>query len=126
MKCRDLIQQGMVWMVGDGKDISFWFDNWIERKCLCDLLYLDKDEISNPDIKVCDFIQNQNWNIGKFSQFINNQAIIQKIIGIPLPISSIKDTYCWGLSSTGAFTTKSATWLAHEHQFWEEPKWCFN
>jgi len=27
MNCRELIQQGMIWLVGDGKDISFWFDN---------------------------------------------------------------------------------------------------
>ena len=37
----------------------------------------------------------------------------------------MKDTFCWGLSSSGAFTTKSATWLAHEHHYWDEPKWHF-
>ena len=113
MNCRQLIQQGMIWSVGDGKDISFWFDNWIENHKLCDLLDLDRDAIPNPDYRVSDFIQNQNWNLGKLSQFINNQAIIQKIIGIPLPFTAMKDTFCWGLSSSGAFTMKSATWLAH-------------
>ena len=43
MNRRELIQQGMVWIVGDGKDISFWFDNWIGKNSLCDLLELDRD-----------------------------------------------------------------------------------
>jgi len=63
--------------------------------------------------------------LGKLSQFINNQAIIHKIIGILLPFTVMKDTYCWGFSSSGAFITKSATWLAHEHHYWDEPKWPF-
>ena len=60
MNCRELIQQGMIWLVEDGKDISFWFDNWIENHRLCDLLDLDRDAIPNPDCRVSDFIQNQN------------------------------------------------------------------
>ena len=125
MNCRELIQQGMVWIVGDGKDISFWFDNWIGRNSLCDLLGLDRDVIPNPESRVSDFIQNQNWNLGKLSQFINNQTIIHKIIGIPLHFTAMKDTYCWGLSSSCVFTMKSATWLAHDHHYWDEPKWHF-
>jgi len=41
MQCKELTRQGMVWNVGDGNDISFWYDNWIENRCLLDLLKLE-------------------------------------------------------------------------------------
>jgi len=125
VKCKDLIRQGIVWLVGDGRMISFWFDNWIENKSLCELLNMDKDEITNPDMNVCEFIQDQQWNVSKLAQYIGRGDIIQKIIGIPLSITAINDSYCWGLSSSGNFTTKTATWLAHDHPVIEEPVWRF-
>jgi len=36
-----------------------------------------------------------------------------KIKGIDIPFNDIDDSFCWGLSSLGEFTTKSATWLAY-------------
>ena len=125
MKCKELIRQGMIWIVGDGKMISYWFDNWFENKCLSDLLNLDPDEIINPDMKVCEFIQNQQWNVSKLDQYISRGDIIQKIIGVPLPITAISDSYCWGLSASGKFTAKSAIWLAHDHSVMEDPNGCF-
>ena len=56
VKCKELIRQGMVWNVGDGKSISFWFDNWIDKKCLRDLLNVDENEISNLATKVSEFM----------------------------------------------------------------------
>jgi len=76
MKCKELIRQGMIWNVEDGKDISFWFDNWIDKKCLRDLLNLYESEISYPTIKVYEFIQNKQWNVCKLSQTINNRSIV--------------------------------------------------
>ena len=94
MNCRELIQQGMISLVGDGKNILFRFDNWIENHNLCDLLDLERGAIPNPDSRVSDFLQNRNWDLGKLLQFINNQAIIYKIIGIMLPFTAMKDTFC--------------------------------
>ena len=59
LKCKELIGQGLVWSVGHGNDNSFWYDNWIENRCLRDLLNLDGDVISNPATEVCEFIQNK-------------------------------------------------------------------
>ena len=84
----------MIWIVGDGKMISYWFDNWFENKCLSDLLNLDHDETTNPDMKVCDFIQNQQWNVSKLAQYISRGDIIQKIVSVLFPIIVISDSYC--------------------------------
>jgi len=79
----------------------------------------DHDKIKS-DLKVSEFIQNNKWNIYKLSHYIRNQDIVHKIIGISLPISSTRDSFYWGLSSTGDFTTNSATWLALDHPQEEE------
>ena len=49
--------------------------------------------------------------------------IIQKIIGVGLPIIDTDDSFCWGLNSSGYFTTKSATWLAPGNRVSEQPPW---
>ena len=70
MKCKGLIQQGMVWNVRNGKDISFWYDNLIENRYLHDLLNLRDADNLNPSTKVYEFIQNKQWNLRKLSQHI--------------------------------------------------------
>jgi len=54
---------------------------------------------------------------------LQSQQIIQKIIGIALLIMDTADSFCWGLSSSGYFTTKSATWLAHGNRISEQWSW---
>ena len=54
----------------------------------------------------------------KLSQYINNHSIVQKIIEIPIPITDIKDSYYWGLSSTGTFSTKPASGFHMIKNYW--------
>jgi len=100
--------------VGDGRDTLFWQDNCVENKNLLELLEIEEHDRIDRNLTVSEFIKDKSWNIHKLSQYIRNQEIVQKIIGIPLPISHIKDSFCWGLSSTGKFTTNSATWITFE------------
>jgi len=85
-------------------------------------LEIEDHDTVDLELKVSDFIEDKQWNGHKLNLYIRNQDIVQKITGIPIPISDIKDSFCWGLSSSGAFTTNSATWLAHG-QFQEDPPW---
>jgi len=59
MKCRDLVQKGMVWSVGNGNDIFFGYDNWIENICLIELLNMADDIQPNPQTKVSEFIHDR-------------------------------------------------------------------
>jgi len=45
---------------------------------------------------------------------LNNDQIIQKVLVIPLTIFAQEDTYCWGLTGLGTFSTRSITWVAHK------------
>jgi len=37
-------------------------------------------------------------------------------VGIDIPHNPIDDSICWGLNSSGEFSTKSATWTTHKSQ----------
>jgi len=45
LKCWNLLQQGIMWKVGKGDKISFWFDNWIENRSLIDMLELHSHSV---------------------------------------------------------------------------------
>ena len=96
LKYRALIRKGICWTISDGKDISFWQDIWIENTSLMDLLEIEDQDMMNFDLKVSDFIQHKQWNIQRLRLFINNQDIVHKIIGIPIPVTEIKDSFYWG------------------------------
>ena len=66
-----------------------------------------------PTAKVSNFIQNGQRDIFKLNLTLQHHQIIQKIVGIALPITEIEDSFCWGLNGSGSFSTKSAIWLAH-------------
>ena len=107
-----------------------WYDNWIEDQNLVQLLSIDEDSIPNPTAKESNFIQNGQWDLFKLNLTLQHHQIIQKIVGIALPITKIEDSFCWGLNRSGSFSAKSATWLAHgkrvsEQQPWEF-KWIWN
>ena len=95
--------------------MSFWHDNWIKNCSLIEILELSENNIPSPDIKVSKFIQqDMTWNLPKLIQTLSNHPIVKKIQGIAIPINSIEDSFCWGLNSSGNFSTKSATWIAHD------------
>jgi len=101
----------MVWSLGNGNEISFWYDNWIENRSLIGLLHMEDEIQLNPQTKVSEFIQDKTWNLQKLHQHVNNIHVIQKIIGNPIPYTETAKSYYWGITSSGLFTTKSATWL---------------
>ena len=111
LKCRKLIWQGLIWTVGNGKDIYFWQENWIETRSILDLLDLEDDDSVDLGLKVNEFIEDKQWNVHKLHIVLRSPALVQKVLGVPLRLTDINDSFCWGLSSSGSFTTKSA-WLA--------------
>ena len=124
LNCRDLLRRGIVWKIGNGDKVSFWFDNWLGNHNLVEMLNMSAANVPSLEAKVSDFIlQNRNWNIGKLTQILNDQAIIKKVQGITIPNHDIEDTFCWGLNGSGNFSTKSATWMAQEPQLVHNTVW---
>ena len=77
-----------------------------------DLLDIEDHESLDLGLKVSEFIEDNQWNAHKLQTVLRSPALVHKILGIPVPLTDINDSFCWGLSSSGSFTTKSATWLA--------------
>jgi len=115
----------MVWKVGTGDAISFWFDNWIGDQSLAQLLDIEDISLFDPNTKVSEFIQNAQWDMHKLNHTVHNHHVIQQVLGIALPIIDTRDSFCWGHSGSGEFSTKVATWLAHGHQVHYQPDWQF-
>jgi len=67
-----------------------------------------------PKAKVGDFISSdRKWNIDLLKDLLTDHPIIHRIVGIPLSLSEVTDSVCWGITILGVFSMKSVTWLAH-------------
>jgi len=116
LKCRAVLRKGMRWSVGNGHDISFWYDNWVANQNLVELLNLQDEGGLDPDLKVSAFIQNKQWNLQKLQQIISNQVILETICGIPIPKLEVCDKLYWGLTSSGLFSIQSVMTLIQDNR----------
>jgi len=126
MRSRTLLLKGIRWRIGNGSRIKFWHDHWVDNCSLIELLNLHDDPPSNSQCMVSEFIKDdRTWNIPKLRSVIPDEQVLQKVIGIPLSITDVEDSFCWGFSGSGTFSVKSATWLAHSHIAHPAPIWPF-
>jgi len=72
--------------------------------------------MQNLELRVCEVVtHDKDWDMHKIRSLISQDHIIHKIIGIPLPQTEAEDSFCWGLTGSGQFTMKSATWATHKN-----------
>lgn len=81
----DLLQQNKVWQIGDGKDISFWEDNWLGIGSIRSLLCgpLKHNEIS---MKLRDLRQANQWQLHLLSMPIPD-FILSRILETKIPVT---------------------------------------
>ena len=73
------------------------------------MLNLDHSTLPDVDLTINEFITpDKQWDTSKLSHYLRND-IIQLIQSIPLPITNVADSFCWGYSGNGEFSTKTAT-----------------
>jgi len=125
LRIRSFIKQGIRWKVGNGRNINFWTDTWCADKPLASTLGLDCGPLSDAELRVSDFITpEKQWDTAKLQQYLPPD-LIQRVHSIPLPYSNVTDSFCWGLTGSGEFSIKSATWKAHENLGYIQPPWQF-
>ena len=98
---------------------------WCSQESLVTQVGDGHSGITDIDIKVCEFITaTKQWDLGKLNRVLppNLVSIIQEI---PIPSTDVPDSFCWGLTGSGQFSTKSATWKAHEHVSTNSHPWPF-
>jgi len=98
----------------------------LDNPNLVDILDMSNSLPTNPDCTVSAFITPAKmWDIEKLRVVLNNDPIVNKIVGIPIPIFGQEDTCCWGFTGSGTFSTRSATWATHKSWDQNEPVWAF-
>ena len=115
LRIRPFLKQGLRWKLGNGKSIHLWTDVWCSDESLASKVDPELLLLTDVDIKVCEFITaDKQWDSVKLNQMLPSE-LVQAVQGIPIPSTEVSDSFCWGLTGNGAFSTKSATWKAHEH-----------
>lgn len=108
LKCRDVLRAGTIWRIGDGRDVLFWKDRWLDLGPLETIVDNPVPE-SSDSFRVAQAIHpNGNWDLNFLSAFLP-QHVLECIRGLPRPMeTSIKDDICWSGTPDGSFSLKSA------------------
>jgi hypothetical protein len=107
----DLLKQGIVWRVGDGKNIRIWRDNWLPRKFA----------LKPQPGKSKDMHKRVNQLVNEGTGMWNTQLIhkmfyphdAEAILQLNVPETSRNDFLAWHYESNGVFSVKSAYKLAY-------------
>ncbi|CAN0875663.1 Uncharacterized mitochondrial protein AtMg00310 [Linum grandiflorum] len=101
---RELLLQGSRWLVGNGTNISILSDNW-----------LPSSPPSSPSpgpttspipTVVAELIENGHWNRRLLSELVT-PSTEQLILSIPLPSTSIADSWVWHYTNSGMYSVTS-------------------
>lgn len=112
LKCREVLQGGIQWTIGDGSQTSFWFHPWINGKAITQI----SDHIRIPEEGKCwtvadFFTDDKTWDKPLLEAWLPNE-LVEKILSIPIPINpAARDGPIWKLTAKGTFSTTSA----HKH-----------
>lgn len=98
------LKQGLRWNLGNGQDISFWYDSWLDKPLISQV---NLSYIICRNVKVCDFIRQGNLNIEKLMECLP-PIVVNQILGVPIPLlPSLVDFRVWPFHSSSLVTVKS-------------------
>ena len=101
-------------------------DNWCAQDNLVNMLHRQDVSLLDTSLLVSHFISpTKEWDLSKLRQVVD-EDILKLILATPIPFNPILDSVCWGLSGNGLFSTKSATWAAHDLNLVASPSWPFH
>lgn len=103
---RDLLWEGLIWRIGNGKSIKIHHDNWIPRKG--SLWPMGQEYIQGvTHVKDLLTVHGNSWDSSKTEQMFSPddaQDILQIAIGGP----EVEDYLAWNYTKIGQFTVRSA------------------
>jgi len=126
LRTRDFVKQGIRWKLGNGHTISFWLDSWCHGSPVVELSDPGPVVADRSKVKVNGFITiEKSWDTTKLSQILL-QHLVRLVLAVPIPLTNMEDSFCWGFTGSGDFTTKFATWRAHDNITHDQESWKFN
>jgi len=101
-----VITENSTWLIGNGKNVNFWYDNWCGDS-LQNTFNLRDTEANNFPQSVSDFITNSHWNI-PHDITIRFPALNGHVRQITLPLEDKDDLLIWKHSTSGTLSLKDA------------------
>jgi hypothetical protein len=114
-QAKSLLEEGLMWRVGNGEKIKIWKDRWIPTSSTHRIQ--DPVQLLSREAKVAEIINgNTNWwNIPLIEQ-IFPQEIVEKICSLPICPRSQEDRLVWAGTKLGTFSVRSAYHLEMERR----------
>ncbi|GKU89943.1 hypothetical protein SLEP1_g4011 [Rubroshorea leprosula] len=116
LKCRNILQLGLRWRIGDGQRIKFWQDIWVGDKPLYEVA-LSPVLPALMDTPVSHAINStRDWDADWLRNLLPNNVVAQ-ILATPIPaFQQQEDIVFWNGSPDGTFSAKSAFELLQQQQ----------
>lgn len=113
--CRELLQQGLWWRGGDGRQIKILGDRWLPSPTSFSVQ--SPQRVLPGNAKLAELIDPElkNWNTALLNA-VFSEVEANVIAGIPLSPILPRDCLIWKGTSNGLFTVRSAYHLAKDLQ----------
>jgi ribonuclease HI len=110
---RDLLENGIIWRVGNGQTIKIWGDRWIPIPSTFRIQ--SPPRVLSPNSNVKELFENdrKGWDRDKLESIFSSEEIAV-ITSIPISLTDQPDTQIWRCTNSGIFSVKSAYHLAKE------------
>lgn len=114
----------IIWKIGNGRDINFWFDKWVPNKGALFNVALAGNNVIDTTLYLPDFITASGaWNIDAIKDTLPS-SIVHEITAIPPPMEEDgADSIGWSGTTDANFTTKSAYNLLCQSQTATQGDW---
>ncbi|KAJ1391964.1 Reverse transcriptase zinc-binding domain [Sesbania bispinosa] len=105
------VLKGLRWIVGNGKKVSFWQNNWLPCGELLSQISCEPIPLSDPHLNVSHFVIDGHWNVELFRHLLPAH-VVNEIINHPVPSEELgEDHPSWSFTPDGSFDAKSAYML---------------
>jgi hypothetical protein len=113
MAAQGTLKQGLIWRIGNGRDIKIWGDQWLPTPV--SFMVQSPRLMLGEDARVAELIDQDTkfWNT-QLVETIFNAEKARVIKGIPLIPVEVPDRLRWRCIANGAFTVRSAYHLEME------------
>lgn len=105
---REVILQGLSWVIGDGRRVKFWSDKWLSSRSLMEeaVMVLPSEY---KELTVRDFWQEgRGWMMERISPFVSVNKRLELGAVVLDNVTGARDRISWSKSTDGGFTVKSA------------------
>jgi len=111
---KTLLQEGLMWRVGNGSKIKLWDDKWISAS---PHKIIDPVRVLSRDSRVADIINQEAnwWDISLIEQFFSRETV-EEICSIPISPRLQEDNLIWARTNNGIFSVCSAYHLEVERR----------